>query len=37
MFRTRLLLTGLLLIGLVLLMGGLSHWTAAQFQYQLVR
>jgi signal transduction histidine kinase len=37
MFRTRLLLTGLLLIGLVLLMGSLSHWATAQFQYQLVR
>ena len=35
MFRTRLLLVGLLLIGLLLLMGGLSHWAAAQFQYQL--
>ena len=37
MFRTRLLLAGLLLIGLLLLMGGLSHWAATQFQYQLVR
>ena len=34
-----LLLAGVLAvpIGLVLLMGSLSHWAAAQFQYQLVR
>lgn len=37
MYRTRLLLVGLLLIGLLLLMEGLSHWAAAQFQYHLTR
>ena len=37
MFRTRLLLVGFLLIGLILLMGGISEWAAAQFRYQLVR
>jgi len=37
MFRTRLLLVGFLLIGLILSMGGVSEWAAAQFRYQLVR
>ena len=37
MFRTRLLLFGLLLIGLILAMGGMSQWAAAKFHYQLVR
>jgi signal transduction histidine kinase len=37
MFRTRLLLFGLLLIALTLAMGGMSQWAAAEFHYQLVR
>lgn len=37
MFRTRLLLVGFLLIGLILLMGGVSEWAAIQFRYHLVR
>jgi signal transduction histidine kinase len=37
MFRTRLLLVGLLSIWLILLLGSLSQWAAGQFQYHFVR
>ena len=37
MFRTRLLLVGSLLIGLMVAMGGMSQWAADQFHYHLVR
>ena len=37
MFRTRLVLTGLLLIALLLGVGSMSLWTAQQFRYLLAR
>lgn len=37
MFRTRLVLTGLLLIALLVGVGSMSLWTAQQFRYLLVR
>lgn len=37
LLRTRLVLIGLLLLGLIMLMGGMAYWAAGQFHHQLAR